>query len=189
MTTFDGSTSQTWPAQQPEHDHVQLPAAQEAGLDTLTLLKQTVADRVIPDEVTIAAPGGRIRLVCHNDIPDALLRKWQRASLSPDKRKSGNAGPLDSSQLTIAIAALVYTTKRIEVLDVRDNETWRVVESNGEPLDFNDTALLRAFGAMDSASALIEIFGRESDVVYASQEIMRASGWTGENGDDDGDPR
>lgn len=183
MTTFDGSIGAT--ANTPP-----TPVSEPAGFSALDLLTQTVAERIDITSTTVYAPGGRIRLECHTNIPERELRKWQRMSLSPEKRKSGNANPLDSSQLTIAIATLNYTTLRLEVLDKRDNETWRVVDHDGEPLTFSDDALLRAFGAMDTASALIRIFGRESDVVRASQEVLAESGWTGENGGDpDDDPR
>lgn len=189
-TAFDGTTGSAsdtaWPPSgmtQPE---------EFAGLDTLSLLKQAAAERQrqVTETVTITVPGGRIRLVCTPDIPEKELRRWQRASLPADKRKNGTGTPLDSNQMVMAGLALTYVTESMQVLDSHDNVTWHTVEHNGEALGLGDPALLNAFGAMDVQYLLKSIFGRESDVIRAGQEIMAAAGWAGEmGGDDEDDPR
>lgn len=185
MTQFDGSSGHAASA-------AVLPAAPQfdSGLDALTLLKETVADRIEITEHIVTVPGGRIRLVCSTDVPEKSLRRWQKASLPLTMRKSANVTALDSDQMTVAVAALVYTTLRIEVLG-KDNETWHPVEdkSTGDPLALDHEAVLRLFNVIDTHSALVRIFGRESDVIRASQEVLAAAGWTGENGGDDDDPR
>lgn len=189
-TAFDGST--TPGAAPPYPPDPRLPAP--TGFDTLSLLKETVAERVEIEPVTLTVPGGRIRLTCHSDIPEKDLRKWQRASLPQSMRKgkeAANATALDQNQLVIAVAVLVNTSLRIDVLG-RDNQTWHVVEHDDEPLTLRDAAVLSAFNAIDTTSALITVFGRESDIIRASQEVLAAAGWTGENGaaaDDEDDPQ
>ncbi len=190
MNSFDGSTGNA-----PPPGLAALPASQEQqsmpGLDTLTLLKQTVAERVDVTTVDVTAPGGRIRLVCHNDIPEKQLRYFQRASLPVGLRKTGGTS-LDQNQMTIAVSVLVYAVMRIEVMDAHDAEKWHVVENavTTEPLTLKDEAVLHAFNAIDTQYALIKIFGRESDVIRASQQVLAASGWVGENGGDEfDDPR
>lgn len=185
-TAFDGTTGNTALAAPP-----QSPESAFAGLDTLSLLKQTVAERVEIPLTVLHVPGGRIKLVCKPDIPEKELRRWQRASLPPEKRKNGTGTPLDQNQLVIATLALTFTCDYIEVLDSRDNTTWRVVEHDGEALGLDDPAVLRAFDAMDVQYLLTKLFGRESDVIRASQEVLAEAGWTGENGggDESDDPR
>jgi len=185
--TFDGSQPGS-PAEPPNDlGHAVAPAF--GGIDTLSLLQEAVNERVEVEPLTVTVPGGRIRLVCHTDIPERDLRRWQRASLPPEKRKNGAATPLDQNQMTIAVAVLVYCVIRIDVLDKHDPDLWHVVENKatGDPLTFNDEVVLSLFGAFDTPSALIKVFGRESDIVRASQEVLSASGWQGENGDGDSD--
>lgn len=192
MTAFDGTTAERAP-QALASAAPAYPADTyhpDTGLSTLSLLTQTVADRVDIEEHTVAVPGGRIKLVCHTDIPERSLRKWQRASLPPEKRKgqgASTATALDQNQLVMAVSVLVHTVIRIEVL-ARDNETWLTVEHDDEPLTLANEAVLSAFRAIDTTSALITIFGRESDIIRASQEVLQACGWSGENGADDEDP-
>jgi hypothetical protein len=187
-TAFDGSASGY------AHDTLPEPTTDFAGLDTLSLLKQTVDERVDIEKHTVTVPGGRVRLVCRIDISDRDLRRWQRASLPPALRKgrdAANATPLDQNQLVIAVAVLVNTTMQIDVLG-KDNKTWITVEHNGDSLNLAHDAVLTAFGAIDTTTALIKIFGRESDVIRASQDVLAAAGWTGENGDtasDEDDPQ
>lgn len=187
-TAFDGTTgyngigdglSQT-PGPEPDF----------AGLDTLSLIVKTVNDRVAVKDYVLTAPGGKIRLVCRPDIPERELRRWQRASLPPDKRKNGTGTPLDQNQLVIATLVLTHTCQHIEVMDPRDHEKWHVVEHGGEALGLDHPAFLRQFGAMDVQYLLIRLFGRESDVIRASQEVLVEAGWAGENGGgDEDDPR
>jgi hypothetical protein len=186
MTTdFDGSSGGT------QAPSALIPGAKDTGFSTLSLLKQTVADRIEIEPVTVTVPGGRIRLTCHTDIPEKDLRRWQKASLPREMRRgreAQNATPLDSSQLVLAVAVLVYSTITIEVLGKGDE--WMVVEHDGVPLSLDHDAVLSAFNALDTTSALVTIFGRESDIIQASQEVLAASGWTGENGGrDEGDPQ
>lgn len=189
MTTFDATTS-AQPSHPPQGGRAPVPQrAPDSGLSTLSLLTQTVAERIEIEPTTITVPGGRIKLVCYTNIPERDLRKWQRASLSPDKRKgpgAATATALDQDQLVIAVAVLVYTVIRIDVL-ARDNESWLTVEHDEEPLTLQDDAVLTAFGAIDTTTALVKIFGRESDIIRASQEVLQASGWSGENGGDNED--
>lgn len=183
-TAYDGTTggATAYPASVPQElDH---------GLDTLALLKQTVADRVEVEPLVLTVPGGRIRLSCKPDIPEKDLRRWQKAALPAHLRKNGNGTALDVDQLVVAALVLTYVTQVIEVLDSRDNTTWHVVQKDGEPVGLHDDLVLRLFGAMDPQFALTTIFGRESDVIRASQQVLQASGWAGENGgDDEADPR
>lgn len=182
MTAFDGTTGGGHALD------TQQPAAGNSGFSTLSLLTQAVAERIDIKPVVLTVPGGRIRLTCHTDIPEKSLRSWQRASLPREMRRgreAQNATPLDSSQLVLAVAVLVYSTMQIEVMG-KDSE-WMTVEHNGEPLPLDHDAVLSAFGVIDTTSALIKIFGRESDVIHASQEVLTASGWTGENGGATGD--
>lgn len=167
------------------------PESDFAGLDTLTLLKQTVGERVEIPPLTLHVPGGRIRLVCKPDIPERDLRRWQRASLPADKRKSGTGTPLDQNQLVIATLVLTNTCEYIEVLNPRDKTQWLTVEHGGEALGLDSQPVLRLFDAMDVQYLLVKLFGRESDVISASQKVLVEAGWAGENGGDgeDDDPR
>jgi hypothetical protein len=181
---FDGSTDSGTASSAPA-----APQPDYTGLDTLSVLKQSVAERIEIEPVVLHVPGGRIRLVCIPDIPEKELRRWQRASLPPDKRKNGTGSPLDQNQLVIGMLVLTFTCERIEVLDPRDKNTWHVVQHGGEPLALDSDVVLREFGAMDAQYLLTKLFGRESDVIRASQEVLAAAGWTGENGGDEDDPR
>lgn len=187
MTSFDATTASHEPW--PQAPAPSLSEPQMTGLDTLSLLKTSVAERVEIEPLTLTVPGGRIRLVCKPDIPEKDLRRWQRASLPAHLRKSGSASALDQNQLVIAGLVLTFATERIEVRDAHDDELWHTVEKDGEPLDLNSDQVLRLFNAMDPQYLLVTIFRRESDVIQASQKVLAAAGWTGENGGDEEDPR
>lgn len=191
MTTFDATAPGG--AHAPALNEYPQAAARDddAGFDALALLKQTVKEREEIEPLTLVARGGSIRIVCDTDIPEKDLRRWQRAAL-PAAQRSGKIAPspLDQDQLIIATKALTHTALRIEVRDKNNAEKWHVIERAGETLGLDHDLVLRLFNAVDVASVLVEIFGRESDVIRASQEVLAAAGWSGENGGgEDEDPR
>lgn len=148
-------------------------------VDSLALLRQATAQQVPIEPTVVDAPGDvGIRLVCSSDVPSRSLQHWQRQALPKHMRDSGNPSPLSMSQLVLAVATIVNSMLRLEVRDARDREVWHTVtDGTGAPLGFNDTALLQTFGAMDTTTALRKIFGRESDIIRASKQILTGSGW------------
>lgn len=175
MTTFDATAQQGQPPQP-----LVPTAPAEPVLDTLAMLAQAAAQQVPIEPEFVEAPGDvGIRLVCLPDIASRQLQGWQKRALPKHMRDASNVSPLSMDSLVLAVATLVNTLLRVEVRDARDRDLWHPVvdPTDGRPLGFNDNALLATFGAMDAVTALKKIFGRESDIVRASRQVMNASGW------------
>lgn len=148
---------------------------------SLDLLRDAVAEQNAEEieSVAVAAPGGAIRLWCTANIPSKDLQRWQRRALPQIARKRGGTPDLSQmDQRTLSVAVLEATTERIEVRDRRTGE-WQTIADKvtNEPLTFADDALLGSLGAMDSTTALLKLFRRDSDLSVAAQKVLQAAGW------------
>lgn len=194
MTTFDTTGMGGRPPEPapPAHDgsglfdtHSARPPApaDSGGIDALSLLRQTVADQVEIEPVTITVPRVGVRLVCHTDITARQMAKWQENALPAALRNSPKATVLHMDQFRLAVAVLVNTNLRIEVADPQHAGEWLPVEDarDGRPLTLGDRPVLDLFNAIDTASALKKLFGREGEAIRASREVVRKAGF----GDDE----
>jgi hypothetical protein len=195
-TSFDVSSSTGAPADPARHYAPDLSSGSlDLIPDTLDLLRER-ADEVAAAEIkstTVPNATDTIRLVCRGNIASKEVQRWNRKALPPVARKSGNANGLDVDNKVLYSSVLVDTTQRVEVKG-RDGQ-WQIVQDvEHNVLTFGDPALLNAFGALDAPTALVKIYGRDSDLVKAGMAVLTGAGWTeGATGyehedDDDSDP-
>lgn len=191
-TTYDVSSGTGAPADPARH-YAPEPADTGSlafGLDTLDLLRER-ADEVAATEIkstTVTNAAESIRLVCRGNISSKELQRWNRKALPPVARKNPGAGGYEPDGKILHSSVLTDTTERVEVKD--RNGEWQIVQdTDHNVLTFADDALLRAFGALDAVTALVKIFGRESDLVKAGVAVLTGAGWAeGATGyEDDGD--
>lgn len=159
--------------------------------DTLGLLRARVAERTALKPTVVEVPGGTIRLTCSVNVDSKDIQRWNRKALGPVARKSANPTGLDVDPAVLHTAVLVGTTEYIEVLGTGGQ--WKTItDTEGNELTFKDAELLNAFGALDSGTAVRNLFGRDSDIVKAGTQVLTRAGWaegaTGEESDDDSDP-
>jgi hypothetical protein len=195
-TSFDVSTPTGVPADPARH-YAPEPDGGSLDLlpDTLDLLRER-ADEVAATEIkstTVTNVADSIRLVCRGNITSKEVQRWNRKALPPVARRNGNAGGYEADAKVLYSSVLIDSCERVEVKS-RDTGEWQIVQDREHNvLTFADTALLSAFGVLDAVSALVKIFGRESDMVKAGTAVLTGAGWaegsTGyEQDDEDSDP-
>jgi hypothetical protein len=192
-TSFDLSTPTGTPGEPARH---YAPDSSNGSLsllpDTLDLLRER-ADEVAATEIkstTVTNFTDSIRLVCRGNITSKEVQRWNRKAQPPIARKNPNSG-YEPDGKVLHSSILIDTTERVEVKG-RDG-AWKIVQdTDHNVLTFSDDMLLRSFGVLDAVSALIKIFGRESDLVKAGLAVLTGAGWaegsTGYEGDEEPDP-
>lgn len=194
-TSYDISTPTGAPADPARHYAPEPASGGSLDLlpDTLDLLRER-ADEVAATEIkatTVTNSADSIRLVCRGNITSKEVQRWNRKALPPVARKNPGAGGYEPDAKVLYSSVLIDSCERIEV-KARDSGEWQIVQDRDHNvLTFADTALLSAFGALDPVSALVKIFGRESDMVKAGTAVLTGAGWAeGSTGyeDEDLDP-
>lgn len=189
MSTFDTSTAPRHGTELPPPDAAAetfTPGAPPPVADSLLdQLRERVAERdaAEPDEWFKVIPGVGIRLVCDLNIEADDFQRWLKAAQSrKGGRRQGVSSAVDLSPFALSVRALTATCLRLEI---RDGESWRpMVGTKGDTLGLDSKELLQTFGVMDAGSVLRKLFGRDSRVIDAGQELLAAAGYTG---DEDGD--
>ena len=187
MTVFDATMPDT-----PEATPLPPEESVSPALSSLDLLRARVSDKATQElddpQIAVETPDGGFRIVCSTDISHENLQRWQRAALPPAQRRSASVSPLDLNQLVFATRVLVGSWKEIQVRGT-DGETWETIrDTQGTVLGPKDKVLLDALGVLSSDLVIKKLFGRDSDVIRTSREVLSAAGW-GDEVDNADDPQ
>lgn len=187
-TTFDGSSGGDTPPQATAWSPTNGSTPHDDSPDSLLdQLRERVEERddEEPQEWIKEVPKLGIRIICDPDIENGDYQRWLKASFPKGRgRRSGRASsPMDMDQLALSARALTATCLRLEIK--RDGEWRPMIGRDGEPYTLESQELLRTFNVMDTTSVLRKLFGRDSKVIDAGQELLAEAGYLGDDADDD----
>lgn len=214
MSTFDGSTpgGGSLPAAEPMTP-VAAAAPSAVGVaapmngaphapvdDTDTFVPDSLLDQIAAEVADrdeeyaepwlYQIPRTSLRLVCDPRIENDDYQRWIRQSMphsGKNRRGPRNPSITDMNQLLMSARAIIATNLRIDVLHKPTGE-WRPLMHNGEELVLDSDPLMQKFGAMDPIVLLRKLFGRDSDLIDAGQELLAAAGYLDSGDGDEEDP-
>jgi hypothetical protein len=129
------------------------------------VLDQVAAASLDDDTVIYAVPrqpGFEVRY--RAVINDAEQIIWRQAAVDP-------SSPLGMNRLLLAQTVLAAKCTGI----LKDGED--VTDEHGRPVTFATPALQARLGVSDAEQAVQAFYGRDSDVLAASDELQRDAGW------------
>jgi hypothetical protein len=193
MTTFDGSSAA--PRQRPAEfgydNDAPRPTETLTGAtpyDALAALREQLDERTDENLCYVEIPKLDWRLVCDADFPYAQYAKWQKASFPAaqrNRRKGPN--PLDMDQAVLSRLVLLGTCQGMEYRD-STGEWQPLMDSRNTPMTPDSAEIMSRFQEVDPGFFLRRLFGSDSAVMRAGEQVMRAAGWLESDGEDVEDP-
>lgn len=186
MTVFDGSTG-AHAAPSPyvgsggydnDFPPPAAPPIPDPPFDAFESLREQLAERDDESERTtnVEIPGVGWRLICAIDFTYARYKEWQKAALPRNQRNGRKVNVLDMDQAALSYFVLLNTCEGVEYR--RSDGEWEpLIDNGGQPATLQSNILMTKMNVMDPRVLVNKLFGLDSRLIRAGNEVITAAGY------------